>query len=126
MAMATVMVGISEGIEPTLFLAAFGLASNSPDGNGPDGFGNIGIPNDEMTVQLVHHKWTLWNVLKAHESFIFVAILIVLGIGIFVSTFAQCLEYKSAEPKTYGHVIKFAESDVDDGTDSELDLIDDQ
>jgi len=117
-------------------LAAFGLATNSPDGNspdgnspdgnGPDGFGNIGIPNDEVTVQLVHHKWTLWNVLKAHESFIFVAILIVLGIGIFVSTFAQCLEYKSAEPKTYGHVIKFAESDVDDGTDSELDLIDDQ
>merc|ERR1719385_643472 len=95
------------------FLAAFGLATNSPDGNsldgnGPDGFGNIGIPNDEVTVQLVHHKWTLWNVLKAHESFIFVAILIVLGIGIFVSTFAQCLEYKSAEPKTYGHVIKFA------------------
>merc|ERR1712048_1480688 len=70
------------------------MAFSSPtDGPGPGNGLKFNVPNDDVAVQLVQHKWTLWNVFKAHESFIFVAILIVLGIGIFVSTFAQCLEY---------------------------------
>jgi len=76
-----------------------------------------------------HHHYTLWNVVTAHQTFLFVAVLVVLGVGIFVTSFAHCIKYKT-DGKAYGHMIKFVESDVDhdDVTDSEMDedLLDDQ
>jgi len=89
----------------------------------------LGILSNEEQEVGFGHRYTLWNVVAAHQTFLFVAVLVVLGIGIFVTTFAHCIEYKT-DGKSYGHVIKFVESDVDhdDNTDSELDedLMDDQ
>merc|ERR1712087_242076 len=74
----------------------------------------------------VAHRFTFWDMALSHQPLIVISVLIILVVGIFVSSFAYCIEKKGA--KSYGQVVKFVESDVDldDQTDSELELIEDR
>merc|ERR1712154_50243 len=73
-----------------------------------------------------NYQFTFWDMARSHQPLIVLSVFIILVVGIFVSSFAYCIEKKGAKP--YGQVIKFVESDVDldDQTDSELELIDDR
>merc|ERR1719410_562109 len=72
------------------------------------------------------YQFTFWDMARSHQPLIVLSVFIILVLGIFVSSFAYCIENKGAKP--YGQVIKFVESDVDldDQTDSELELIEDR
>lgn len=77
--------------------------------------------------EMLRYRFTIWDLVHAQKQFIFIAVLTVLGVGLFVVSFAQCIEWKQGKRKLpYGQVIKFVESDTDDGTDSEDELVDDQ
>jgi len=84
------------------------------------------LPFEHDPVDKVTHQFTFWDMALSHQPLIVISVLIILVVGIFVSSFAYCIEKKGAKP--YGQVVKFVESDVDldDQTDSELELIEDR
>merc|ERR1740116_561934 len=57
------------------------------------------------------YQFTFWDMARSHQPLIVISVMIILVVGIFVSSFAYCIEKKG--PKPYGQVIKFVESDVD-------------
>merc|ERR1712129_605813 len=72
------------------------------------------------------YQFTFWDMARSHQPLIVISVMIILVVGIFVSSFAYCIEKKKGS-KPYGQAVKYVESDIDldDQTDSELELIDD-
>merc|ERR550525_1917306 len=82
----------------------------------------VKMPDFGQSQQVNDYQFTFWDMARSHQPLIVISVLVILVVGIFVSSFAYCIEKKG--PKPYGQVIKFVESDVDldDQTDSELEL----